>query len=726
MKMKLKLLLISLSICTAISAQNFVMKKELADRYYSRFDYYKAIPMYEQLLKSYPQKYEIYEKLADSYRRINDMPNAELCFAFLVDTSAARHEYYLYYSQALAHNGKYDQAITWFQKFNEVEPGDSRGKQFSIAYQNLASFYKDSASYSVQKLKFCSDASDFSPAYFGKGLVFASARHEFSLIRLLYNWTNTSFLDLYFAYPDSDKAVPFSSTLNSIYHEGPVTFSSYQDTIIFTRSNFYHWRFRRSTEGINKLKLFEAVWDSKDKRWTNISPLPFNNDQYSVGHPALSPDGRELYFVSDMPGGMGGTDIYVSIRITDSLGKMKWGPPVNLGASINTPGNEMFPNIDNDGNLWFASNGLPGLGGLDIFVARKTKEGFSKPSNPGFPVNTRFDDFGYITQNGGKDGYISSDRFNAIGDDDIFKVKRISHNLVLFVFDAKSGQNLASASIIATAKDLEPELKLSDANGLGEIAVKPLKSYQFDVTKDKYEEIKVEILQDKLAILDTIKLPLVKKIPKYLLNGKVYSADNMSPIPNATAYLINKADSSKKEVTSDQNGTFQFEMEPATDYIIKVFITAPGSKCSTGSIERSTRGLQNDIVFNESFPVFCVGDVIKLENIYYDLNKSNIRFDAAKELDKLVDIMNKSPKMRIELRSHTDSRGTPASNMSLSDRRAKAAAEYLYSKGIARERIIGKGYGDTMPLNQCVKGIKCTEDEYQVNRRTEFKILSVE
>ena len=345
------------------------MKKKLADRYYNRFDYHTAIPMYEQLLNTYPHSYEIYGKLADSYRRINDSKNAERCYAVLVDTANVRHEYVLYYSQALSRNGKYEKAITWYKKYDELEPSDPRGKEFTMAYRNLSSFYKDSTSYIIQKEPFCSDVSDFSPAYYGKGLVFVSARNQFSMIRLFYNWTYTSFLDLYFAYPDSVNAIPFSKELNSIYHEGPVTFSKNQDTIIFTRSNFYHWRFRKSNEGINKLKLFQATWNNNLHKWVNVTPMPFNNDQYSVGHPAFSSNGRDLYFASDMPGGNGGTDIYVSHQIIDSIGKKTWGKPENLGSDINTKGNEMFPFIDNEGNLWFASNGLPGLGGARYFCS---------------------------------------------------------------------------------------------------------------------------------------------------------------------------------------------------------------------------------------------------------------------------------------------------------------------------------------------------------------------
>ncbi len=655
--MKLKILIICLLICPVLKSQNFSLKEKLADKYYNRYSYYKAIPMYEQLLKVDPRSYRIHEKLADSYRKINDSENAEMCYSFLVDTTVVKPEYYLFYAQALARNGKYEQSQALYQKYSEVNSGDNRGAGFSGLYKNLDSIMADSADYSITSVQFNSPSSDFSPSYFGKNVVFVSARKKPSIIRSIYNRTYSSYLDLYMTDSENGTVKPFSRSLNSIYHEGPVTFTKNQDTIIFTRSNYYKNHSRRSDEGINKLKLFEAEWDNTSHDWTNIKPLPFNNDQYSVGHPAFSGDGKTIYFASDKPGSIGGTDIYCSHIIKSLSGLKTWSEPENLGSEINTRGNEMFPFADNDGNLWYASDGLPGLGGLDVFFAASSSGGFSNPVNAGANLNSRFDDFGYITNSSGREGYFSSDRNNEIGDDDIFSVIRSR-----------------------TQKTETP---------------------------------------------DPVIIP-VSHPSSYKLTGKVYSADSFKPIPNSTAFLLNKADSSTIKTVSDESGTFTFDLKPESDYTVNVTVINAGSKCSSNINDCSTRGASGDVSLNLAFPVFCVGDVIKVENIYYDLGKYNIRPDARLELDKVYDIMLANPKMKIELRSHTDSRGTPASNMILSDRRANAAAEYLFSKGIAHNRITGKGFGDTLPLNNCIKGVKCTEDEYKINRRTEFKVISLE
>jgi outer membrane protein OmpA-like peptidoglycan-associated protein len=647
-------IIISLFISTSLPAQKIVVKEKLADKYYNRYSYYEAIPLYEQLLAKTPSNMRVCEKLADSYKKVNDPKNAERCYAILADTPEAKPEYLLCYAQALAQNGKYKTAGTWYQKYSEAQPDDKRGSQFKKLFQNVNTLMADSSSFLIKKMSFNLTGSDFSPAYYGKEIVFVSSREKKSMVRSLYNRTSSSYLDLYITTKDSGTVKSFSSDLNSIYHEGPVTFSKNLDTIIFTRNNFYNKKFGKSEEGINKLKLYQAVWNESLNAWTNIVPLPFNNDQFSVGHPAFTANGNALCFASDMPGSIGGTDLYLSRILTDSQGNKTWGKPENLGPEINTEGNEMFPFIDNEGSLWYASDGLPGLGGLDIFRAKGINNKFTNPANPGYPLNTRFDDFGYITQNSGKDGYLSSGRKNMPGNDDIFSVKH-------------------------TASIPPPE----------------------------------------------IPKPVIASA-KFILNGRVYSADKLTPFPNSTAYLVNKADSITRRTKCDENGNFSFILKPESEYSVHVEVYSPGNKCSSNTTECSTKGLTSDVTFNQSFPVFCVGDVIKVENIYYDLNKYNIRPDAALELDKLFDIMKSYPLMKIELRSHTDSRGTPASNMILSDKRANAAAEYLFSKGIARNRITGKGYGDTMPLNKCIKGVKCTEEEFQKNRRTEFKILSLE
>ncbi len=721
--MRLQFLILSLFLCTAGLSQDFILKRQLADRYYDHFDFYKAIPMYEQLLKSHPNDYVLYERLATIYDHINDSQNAERCYAVLVQNKKATPSEILNYGRALARNGKYVQAIQCYQKYREVRPGDPRGAAFAEAWQNMASFYKDSASFTLKKAPFSTKANEFSPAYYGGSIVFSSDQSRFSMTRNLYNWTLSPFFDLYIASPNSAEAKPFSKDLNTTYHEGPLCFNKQQDTIIFTRSLYVHSHLHKSNEGINRMGLFQAVWNKGEKRWVNVKPLTINNDEYSVEHPALSPDGSKLYFASDMPGGMGGLDLYVSHRITDAAGEKSWGVPVNLGPAINSPGNDQFPFIDGVGNLWYASDGIPGLGGLDIFFAAKSAEGFSKCINPGYPMNTRFDDFGYITDSEGENGYLSSDRNNTYGNDDIYSIQRPFRKHLLWVYDTKTRQGLPGAKIEVKEGDNEPRTIDNANSGPALLSVNPYKDYQFEAKKALYKPTGIEFTSNQLKEMDTIKIPM-DPMGAIRLNGFVFAANNKSPLPNCTVVLQNETNGMGLNLRTDDQGMFSRQLTASSDY--KVSIRTVAGKCSVSEIAVTTKGISKDTTINLSVPVYCEGDVIQVENIYYDLNKYNIRPDAARSLDKLLKVMKDYPGMKIELRSHTDSRGSAASNMTLSNNRAKAAAEYLYSKGIARNRIIGKGYGETMLINKCAKGVPCSEAEHQLNRRTEFKILKME
>ena len=702
------------------SSRNFAMKKKRAERYYSHFDFHRAIPIYEKILKKDPQNAEIYQKLAKIYDRINDSKNAERCYAFLTaekDRNEIRPFLLLNYALVLSRNGKYMQAASLYKRYQDAIPGDPRGAAFSDAYQNMELFYKDSANYTIQKAPFSSDADDFSPAYFQNMIVFSSDRTKFSVVRSTYNWTKSSYLDLYIANPGDKEANPFSNKLNSIYHEGPVTFSKNQDTIIFTRSNYFNSRLHKSKEGINKLSLFEAIWDAKSKSWINIHSLPLNNDQYSNEHPALSTDGTKLYFASDKPGGMGGMDLYVSHHITDSQGTGSWSLPINLGPGINTAGNDMFPFVDHQGNLWYASNGIPGLGGLDVFFAGKLGDGFSKPINPGYPFNTRFDDFGFITLNAGESGYLSSDRYNTFGNDDIFSLKQSFRHHNIWVFDAKTKKSLPYTSIVVSEEGAEPVSILSNSKGREDLKLNPFKSYRFLVANKNYKEGRVEFNREKLQELDTIKVALVRERPISMLKGFIYSATDNKPMPGATIVLRNKLLSINEEIKCDANGLFQLELQPESDYQIKFAKLATKTKCWLVPINLSTKGIKKDSTITLSIPAYFSGDVIVLKNINFKPDRWDILPETARELDQLVLLMNDNPELAVELRSHSNSMDSKQYNMDLAQFRADAAVNYVRSKGIAAGRIVAKGYGETQLTTKLPNGSdKPTGQNYQSSR----------
>ncbi len=478
---------------TLITLNLFAQSARLrsANRAFDDYSYADAVRGYEDFLrtdkKTDPvERKEALEKLAYSYRRLQDTRNAERVYGELVENfTDADSRNYLYYAQALASNGKYRESQRMYSKYAESQSEDLRGRKFTVTYMDMNRFYKDSAMYRVEYLPVNSRQADFSPMYFKGGLVFVSARAESGVIKRVFNWNQTPFLDLYFA-PDTaalkgikdvyrsssaslsgassregnsstlseatadasedlpmptTKAEKFSRTLNTKYHEGPASFFKDFSKVVFTRNNYNAGKARKSNDGINKLKLFIA--DQKGKDWGNVKELPFNNNDFSCGHPALSPDDSKLYFVSDMPGGYGGTDIYVV-----EYNGGQWGVPVNLGKEINTEGNEMFPFIDGSGNIYFASDGHEGLGGLDIFYA-ELKDGiaYKGVQNLGAPINSEKDDFGLITDKDRGTGYFSSNRVKGVSDDNIYSFRRTCRPLDILVLDAKTGSPIRRADI---------------------------------------------------------------------------------------------------------------------------------------------------------------------------------------------------------------------------------------------------------------------------------------
>lgn len=732
--MKLKFIFIGLCISAVLSAQDFIMKKDLADHYYSIFDYYRAIPMYEQLLKSYPKNFQVCEKLADSYRRVNDSQNAERCYALLMDSSYVNPDFKLCYAQALARNGKYNDAKEWYEKYAVDKPDDPRGALFAKAYSDIKQFSADSSAYVIHKVAFNSDKSDFSPAYFHNGVVFASARRNTGLIKVWYNWTHTSYLDLFFSYPDSMKVKPFSGAINSKYHEGPLTFSPGQDTVIFTRSNYYKLRFRKGTDGINKLKLYQARYDKALGKWVDITPLPFNSDQYSVGHPTLSKLGHILYFVSDMPGGYGGTDIYVSRLMSDSQGKTYWGNPENLGSEINSPGNEMFPYVDDDGNLWFASNGLPGLGGMDIFVAKANK-GFAAPRNLGSPVNSRFDDFGVISTNGGREGLFTSDRYAEPGNDDIYQFTLNKLALRGVVRDSLNG-NLP-------LEKAQVSLVLADGTVAGNMETNASGNFEFPLAFDKTYLLKVAksgyVPQSKSLTTVGAKAGFVQKdfsiekAKSVMMFGTTMDKKSGEKLSDVEVYIIDTVSKTMiLDTITASDGNFRkalgkVKLNDQLGY--RVVLNRKGYLSKNISLKLKVTSMEIDLnnymeVAMDKIDVGTdIGKLLHINPIYFDLGKWTIRPDAAMELNKVVQAMIDNPGLVIELGAHTDARGSSQSNMMISEKRAKASADYIVSKGIDKSRIYGKGYGETMLINRCADGVQCSEEEHAANRRTEFKIV---
>ena len=502
--------------------------------------------------------------------------------------------------------------------------------------------------YKVDNLDSNSKFSDFGTAFYGDNkIIFSSARDK-GFLKGIWKKNNQPYLDLYEGVVNIDGTVtevkPFSNNLNTKFHEAAVSFAPDEKTVYFTRNNFYSNNLGKDDEGVTNLAIYRASI-APDGGWTNVIPMPFNNESYSVGHPAVNKDGTKLFFTSDMPGTHGKNDIFVVDINSDGT----YGIPKNLGKKINTSGVEMFPFIDDEDVLYYSSDSSKdGMGGLDVYAVKIYDKVVSDVLHLGQPVNSDADDFAYILKNGDEknEGYFSSNRSGGKGDDDVYH----------FVSS--------------------PPLKIECFQEV------------VGITKNKKTS----------GILDSV-----------------------------TVVLFDNEDNEVSTTTSDENGKFTFTVDCEKSYKV----VASKEKFESDSKEFSadeTPDTKIDVVLSlQPVPEVVVireKVIVNINNIYFDFDKSNIRADASYELDKVVDIMNKYPELLIEAGSHTDSRGPDEYNTILSSRRAKATVDYIVSKGIDRSRISSKGYGETQLTNSCDGTVKCTEDEHQQNRRTEFVILN--
>lgn len=757
---KIALGIILTLISLNLSAQSGRLRS--ANKAFDNYSYADAVRSYEDFLrgdkKNDPvERKEALEKLAYCYRRLQDSRNAERVYSDLIQNFPdVDSRNYVYYAQALAGNKKYGESQKMYSKYAELQEADLRGKKYMVSYMDMNRFYKDSSMYKLEYLPINSKQADFSPMYYKNGLVFVSARDESGIFKRVFSWNQTPFLDLYFspdtaaihgvkeaynrsataslggakngnALSEASAATPeempmptiksekFSRTINTKYHEGPVSFFKDYSKVVFTRNN-YNGKAKKSNDGINKLKLY--ISDQKGKDWTKGKELPFNSDDFSCGHPALSPDDTKLYFVSDMPGGYGGTDVYVV-----EYNGGQWGTPINMGKEINTEGNEMFPYVDGNGSLYFASDGQEGLGGLDIFYA-ELKEGiaYKGVQNLGAPINSEKDDFGLITDKDRNTGYFSSNRRKGVSDDNIYSFTRTCRPLNIIVYDAKTGTPIESADVRIVKNGANQDMQQTGMDGATKICLDANADYEFKAVKEGYATNSVRFSTSTQSLKPQMNVSVyLDKSENSILRGTVKREANQTPQAGAKVTLRDEKTGKEKTVVTGADGGYEFEVDPSKNYSLRT----EGDKLATEKYQVGKNKKAKGQVVEKDISVYGENDVFTLENIFYDLDKYFIRADAAKDLDKVAVFMKEHPEIKIELRSFTDSRSSSSYNLKLSERRARAAFDYLVRKGVAASRMEANGYGETELVNDCADDVNCTETDHQRNRRTEFKILSV-
>ncbi len=638
--MKTKYLVLLISVAVLINPQLFAQKSK-ANRLFDRFEYAKSIPYYEKLAaKQNKHKVHAMTRLGDSYRLISNFEASAKWYDKLIASGVNDAGVYFNYGQVLRSLGKYDEAVVQFERYAVLNPADPRGALFAGYSIEVKNWVEPEYVYEViNAATINSEFSDFSPVYVKDGMVFTTDRMAKSGEKR-YGWTGAYYLDLFFAQlkkdDDLDIMKPgspsvYSSRINQAYHDGPATFSQDFNTIYFTRVIRKAGELDSTRYYTNRLKLYSSTME--DGKWSEPKPFFLNSDAYSVGHPSLSADGQTMYFASDMPGGFGGTDLYRVKRTGDG-----WGPAENLGAVVNTFGNEMFPYLHQDSVLYFSSDGHAGLGSLDIFKSIKNGDAWSKPGNLKAPVNSPADDFGIVISSNGREGMISSNRPGGKGEDDIY---------------------------LLTISERLPD--------------------------------------------------------SVMITGLVKDKETLETMKNATVFVLNTLNNEVMVLKTGENGRYTAKVKRGSSLVIKGIRNGFYPDCLSLAMDNKSKAAEIENR-NLLLAKYKVDQIFRLENIYYDFDKWNIRPDAATELDKVVIFLKENPGITVELGSHTDSRGSFKYNERLSDRRAKSAVDYIISRGIDKGRITANGYGEYKLVNRCADGVSCSEEEHQENRRTEIKI----
>lgn len=609
-----------LSACSSVRMQR-------ADEAYDLMQYPKAERLYEKVLKQADDR-GARARLADAYRKHNAWEHSLAQYRQLYAAHPLTGDTALHYGEVLLASGEHDEAADQFLRVLQQQPENARALDLYESTQGYASFYSDSSRFFVNRLTIPGVASAFAGIPYRGGLLFAGEK-EFS-IKNGSPWNNGSYLDLYQTRSLTEvtwtTATALQGTVNGNYHEGPIAITADGRTMYFTRSHYVQHKLLKNDRNTSNLMLFRATLDSTGS-WGDLHAFAYNSDQWSTGHPALSADGKTLYFASDRPGGSGGSDIW---RCVDN--GTGWSEPENLGTTVNSAGNELFPTV-NGKTLHFASTGHLNMGGLDIFETMEHNGIWKDPVNLKSPINTSKDDFFFVLDSTNKAGFLSSNR-------------------------------------------------------------------------DGTDQIHAFTMNE----------------PLFYLDGLAFDTDERG-LKNADIILTNLETGKDVSIMSGLDGKFQLQLEPNSDYLLKV--SSKGMLASSTTV--STKGLTRNDTLHTTMRLSQVkiGEAIAIKNIYYDYDKWEIRPDASIELDRIARLFIDNPDMSFELGSHTDSRGGDLYNLVLSDARANSAVNYLIQRGVDPNRITAKGYGEHVLVNKCANGVKCTEEDHQANRRTEFKVTGV-
>ena len=733
-------------ILFCIFSSSLFAQKSQADKKFKLYIYSEAIPLYKQYLEKSPDDYDATKNLALSYKYTNNITGSIAASRTLLKLKEAVPEDWYELVQLLRINGDIAEAKLFAIQYQTKNGGDKAQNLLKSIdmYDELMSGKND---YDITNKTAKDTQSIFTTSFYKDALIVTGENEGAGKS----NWTGRGITKLYLTDVNFSQLLPFATEVMTKFSDGPATFSKDLQTMYFTTVN------KKSLEeqDVNTRKLQISSAMLKQGKWEPVELFKFNNSKYNVAHAALKNDGSVLVFSSDMPGGKGKMDLYYCLLQKDST----WAPPVNI-AVLNSSENEIFPTFDASGNLYFASNGLPGLGGLDVFISKNESSNFAAPVNLKAPVNSVYDDFSLSTDNNLKSGFVSTNRFGTTERDDIAFFSRKTNEVKTTVTTATKTTDKAITNpaeittsnppAITTAKPIIkinvldkytsiplPYVSVSlkdDANNVvftgitdtrGELTIEemPADNYRVQGVLNEITTTIASISKDEF-LKPIIEKTITHNDPRFTLSGIAINTLNGPPVAGVTVVCTDTLSGKTKTVITSTDGKFFFQLEQVRDYKI---IGEKPRWLSSEAIYETTKGLDRSkdlyVKIKLSIQQPTADDVIRLDKIYYDFDKCDIKPRAAEELNRLVKLMNDYSDMTIELSSHTDSRGTVPYNISLSQCRADSAVAYIINKGILKSRIAAKGYGESKLVNECADGVQCSDEQHQQNRRTEIKIL---
>lgn len=723
--MKKLLVIIFVFLIQFINAQDLELAR--AKRFFDKTYYSQSIVLYEKLVQE-KQSEEIVKNLADSYFYTNDLVKAQRYYRLLIQNYSTDldRNYYFRYAQTLKATNSYYDANAALKEYYAKSGNADDLVNFEKEVKTLENVSAIGKRFEIKNLAINTPNSEFGAVRYKDNLVFAGVKLKPGLFDKKFKWDNETYLNLV-EIPiknmnSADSIVHyFAKELKTGMHESNAVFTKDGKTLYFTRNNSKKGSKKTDDKKISNLQIFKAEF--VDGKWTNITSLPFNSANYSVEHPALSPDEKVLYFASDMPGTLGSFDIF-SVNIN----KGAFDTPKNLGPIINTEKREQFPFASADNKLYFSSDGHLGYGSLDVFVSDINGNEFSKPVNVGLPLNSNLDDFSFNIDSDTKEGFFASNREGGKGSDDIYWFKETKE---LIVEDCKQfiagtitdvDTKLALENAIVILQDSDKKILntiITGQDGKFNFTVSCESSFTVLASKEKYTSESRSLSSGKTrdasndASMALKSLEVIKQEEQQIAENK------------RKQQIIIEEENKKKEVLAAL-ALKEAQKKAKEDQIVAAEIKKKEKAEEIAATEVKKKEKIKQILIDEKDVVKDKDRlIIKTDPIYFDYNLWYIRKESKVILGRVVELMKKYPDMVIEIGSHTDSRGNEKFNENLSQKRASSTREFIIQSGINAKRVQAKGYGESVPIIKCKTDDACSEEEHELNRRSEFVIKNL-